>query len=52
MLTDGKNAVIELLKGETTVNKVMILKNSNDIALNRIAAMARDKKVKVMFGQK
>lgn len=49
MLTAGKNAVIELLKGETTVNKVMLLKNSNDIALNRIAAMARDKKVKVMF---
>ena len=49
MLTAGKNAVIELLKGETTVNKIMILKNSNDMALNRIATMARDKKIKVMY---
>lgn len=48
MKTEGRNAVLELLKTDKTVEKIYIEKNPQG-SLNKIYALARAKNVKVSF---
>lgn len=50
MKTEGRNAVVELLKTDKTVDKLLIEKNAKN--LDRIFAMARAKGVRVQFVDK
>jgi 23S rRNA (guanosine2251-2'-O)-methyltransferase len=51
MKTEGRNAVLELLKTDKTIEKLMIEKNPQG-SLNKIFAEARSKNVKVQFVDK
>lgn len=48
MKIEGKNAVLELLKTDKEIDKIMLLKGAEG-ALGRIFAMARGKNVRVQF---
>ncbi|MDE7076343.1 MAG: 23S rRNA (guanosine(2251)-2'-O)-methyltransferase RlmB, partial [Clostridia bacterium] len=48
MKTEGRNAVLELLKTDKTVEKILLEKNAQG-TLGRIFAEARDKGVRVQF---
>ena len=48
MKTEGRNAVLELLKTEKTVDKILMQKGAEKSA-GRIFAMARQKKIRVQF---
>ena len=48
MKYEGKNAVLELLKTDKTIDKILLRKNAQD-ALGRIFAEARAKGVRVQF---
>lgn len=51
MKTEGRNAVLELLKTDRTIEKILIEKNPQG-TLNKIFAEAREKGVKVQFVDK
>lgn len=51
MKTEGRNAVIELLKTEKTIEKIMMEKNPQG-SLNKIFAEARKRNVRVQFVDK
>ncbi len=42
---EGRNAVIELLKSDRTVNKIMILKGERQGSINEIIKLAKNKKI-------
>lgn len=44
-LIEGRNAVIEVLKSDRTIEQILIAKGSNDGSINKIIKMAKDKKV-------
>lgn len=48
MKTEGRNAVLELLKTDKTIEKILLEKNSQG-TLGRIFALAREKGVRVQF---
>lgn len=48
MKTEGKNAVLELLKTDKTIEKILLEKNSQG-SLGRVFAAAREKGVRVQF---
>lgn len=48
MKVEGKNAVLELLKTEKTIDKILMRKNAQD-ALGRIFAESRKRGIKVQF---
>ena len=48
MKTEGRNAVLELLKTDKTIEKLLLEKNAQG-SLGRIFAMAREKGVRVQF---
>lgn len=50
MKYEGKNAVLELLKTDKTVDKILMRKNAQD-ALGRIFAEARRKGIRVQFAE-
>ena len=51
MKTEGRNAVLELLKTDKTIEKVLLEKNAQS-SLGRIFAEARQKGVRVQFVDK
>lgn len=51
MKTEGRNAVLELLKTDKDIDKILLLKNPQG-SLNKIFAEARKKNVRVQFADK
>ena len=51
MKTEGRNAVLELLKTDKTVDKLLIEKNPQG-SLNKVFAQAREKGIRVQFVDK
>ncbi len=47
MIIEGKNAVLESLKSKTAINRVYLLKNTNDKELNEISYLAKKRNIKV-----
>ncbi len=52
MIIEGKNAVLEALKSDTTINKLMVQNNLSDNASNQIIKLAKDKGVRIDFVSK
>lgn len=52
MKVEGKNQVIELLKGDAEVEKIMLINGTQDAILRKIQQTAHDKQIKVEFVQK
>jgi 23S rRNA (guanosine2251-2'-O)-methyltransferase len=46
-LVEGRNAVIELLKSEKTIEQIMVAKGITEGSINKIFGLAKDKKVVV-----
>lgn len=44
-LVEGRNAVIELLKSEKTIEQIMVAKGTTEGSINKIFGLAKDKKV-------
>ena len=49
MLLEGRNAVTEALRGDVTIEKVLILKDAPNINSKPVVTMCRDKKIPVQF---
>ena len=49
MIIEGRNAVEEALKAESTIEKLCVQKNQASAQLSRIVGMARDQKLKLVF---
>ena len=49
MIIEGKNAVYEAMKSETTIEKLYIEKGNFAKELNRIIAVAREQGIKISF---
>ena len=52
MKIEGKNPVKELLNGNHTIEKIMIINGTNDAELRNFQKIARDKGIKVEFSDK
>lgn len=52
MIIEGKNAVNEALKGNITIEKVLILKNAPTSNFGAIIKQCRDKKINIQFLEK
>lgn len=52
MLIEGKNAVIEALKGNTTIEKIMVLKSAPTSNFNTIIRDCKERKINVQFVEK
>lgn len=52
MIIEGKNSVLEALKNNLTINKLMVQNNLNDNASNQIIKLAKDKGVRIDFVSK
>ncbi len=52
MIIEGKNAVLEALKNDLTINKLMVQNNLSDNASNQIIKLAKDKGVRIDFVSK
>jgi 23S rRNA (guanosine2251-2'-O)-methyltransferase len=52
MLIEGKNAVNEALKGNTTIEKIMVLKSAPTSNFNTITRLCRERKINVQFVEK
>ena len=52
MIIEGKNAVLEILKNNITINKLSVQKNLTDNMSNQIIKMAKDKGVRIDFVDK
>ena len=49
MLLEGRNAVTEALRGDVTIEKILILKDAPNINSKPVVTMCRDKKIPVQF---
>ena len=49
---EGRNAVIELLESNRTINKIYIAKGEKYGSINKIIAMAKEKKVIIVEKEK
>lgn len=49
MIIEGKNAILEALKNNLTINKLMVQNNLSDNASNQIIKLAKDKGVRINF---
>ena len=49
MIIEGKNSVLEALKSNLTVNKLMVQNNLNDNMSNQIIKLAKDKGIRIDF---
>ena len=49
MIIEGRNAVTEALKGETTIEKVLLLKDSTNLNVKTIISLCREQKIPVQF---
>ena len=52
MIIEGKNAVLEALKNDVTINKLMVQNNLSDNASNQIIKLAKDKGIRIDFVSK
>jgi len=52
MLIEGRNAIKEALNSETTIEKILIAKGSDDNSLKMIVAIAKKKGVRVDFAER
>lgn len=52
MIIEGKNSVLEALKNDLTINKLMVQKNLNDNMSNQIIKLAKDKGIRIDFVSK
>ena len=52
MIIEGKNAVLEALKNNITINKLLVQKNLTDHMSNQIIKMAKEKGVRIDFVDK
>lgn len=52
MLIEGKNAVNEALRGNTTIEKIMVLKSAPTSNFNTIINTCRERKINVQFVEK
>lgn len=52
MIIEGKNAVLEALKNNITINKLMVQNNLSDNASNQIIKLAKDRGVRINFVSK
>lgn len=52
MIIEGKNAVLEALKNNVTINKLSVQKNLTDNMSNQIIKMAKDKGIRIDFVEK
>lgn len=52
MIIEGKNAVLEALKNNVTINKLSVQKNLTDNMSNQIIKMAKDKGIRIDFVDK
>lgn len=52
MIIEGKNSVLEALKNDLTINKLMVQKNLNDNMSNQIIKLAKDKGIRIDFVNK
>lgn len=52
MIIEGKNAVLEALKNNITINKLSVQKNLTDNMSNQIIKMAKDKGIRIDFVEK
>lgn len=49
MLIEGRNAVCEALKGDVTLEKVLILKDAPNINAGQVTALCRERKIPVQY---
>ena len=49
MIIEGRNAVTEALKGDVTVEKVLLLKDSPNLNAKNVVSLCREKKIPVQF---
>lgn len=49
MIIEGKNSVLEALKNNVTINKMMVQNNLTDNTSNQIIKMAKDKGIRIDF---
>lgn len=49
MIIEGRNAVTEALRSETTIEKVLLLKDSTNLNAKAITSLCREKKIPVQF---
>ena len=52
MLIEGKNAVVELLKTQKTIDKILVQNGMRDEQSRSIVALAKDRGVKVAYADK
>lgn len=52
MIIEGKNAILEALKNNLTINKLMVQNNLSDNASNQIIKLAKDKGIRIDFVSK
>ena len=52
MIIEGKNSVLEALKSNLTINKLMVQNNLNDSMSNQIIKLAKDKGIRIDFVKK
>ena len=52
MIIEGKNSVLEALKSNITINKLMVQNNLNDSTSNQIIKLAKDKGIRIDFVNK
>lgn len=52
MIIEGKNAVMEALKNNVTINKMMVQNNLSDNASNQIIKLAKNKGIRIDFVSK
>ena len=52
MIIEGRNAVLEALRGEVTVEKVLLLKDAQNLNAKAVVSLCRDKKIPVQFVEK
>ena len=52
MIIEGKNSVLEAIRGGLTINKLMVQNNLNDNTSNQIIKLAKDRGVRIDFVSK
>jgi len=52
MIVEGRNAVLEALRGDVTVEKVLLLKDAQNLNAKAVVSLCREKKIPVQFVDK
>lgn len=51
-ITEGRNPVMELLKTEVQVEKLLVQKSAKEGSINKIIKLAKDKKIVIIYAEK